>query len=178
MLRATKYLRDLSWMDDYRVLRPLRPHLQSPRMGRHAVAGGVAVGIFFGILTPVAQMLFAVIAAIALRANVAAAAVGTLVTNPLTFPFVYYFAFRVGAFVTGYEGAPPAEVALSQPVAAQLRDLSTWHDTLFAWVQSIGPPLATGMLVLAACSSLLSFLLVHLAWRWIEARRARRHKAA
>lgn len=163
-------LTDLSWMDKYRVLRPLRRHLRARRLDRQSVARGVAVGIFFGILIPVAQIVFAVAVAISIRANVAVAAVCTLVTNPLTFPFVYYFAFRIGAFLTGHDlDVAPVDVSVSEEAAAQSLEVARWYETLFRWLQSIGRPLAMGIFVLALTSSLVSFLLVHLCWRWIHA---------
>jgi uncharacterized protein (DUF2062 family) len=164
---------ELRWMEKYRLLRPLRRHLHAPRLDRQSVARGVAVGIFFGILVPVAQIVFAVLVAISIRANVAVAAACTLVSNPLTFPFVYYFAFRIGAFLTGHDlDVPPADVTVSEEAAARGLEVATWYETLFRWLQSIGPPLAMGILVLALTSALVSFLLVHLCWRYIRALRA------
>jgi uncharacterized protein len=84
-----KYVPDMSWMDNYPVLRPLHRRFADPALwtlNRRSVSRGVSLGIFFGILTPVAQILFASIAAIALRANLPIAAVSTLVSNPFTFP--------------------------------------------------------------------------------------------
>jgi uncharacterized protein (DUF2062 family) len=164
---------DLSWMDKYRLLRPLHRHLHAPRMDRQSVARGVAVGIFFGVLIPVAQIVFAVLVAISIRANVAVAAVCTLVSNPITFPFIYYFAFRIGAFLTGHDlDAPPVDVAVSEEAAARGLEVATWYETLFRWLQSIGRPLAMGIFVLALTSALVSFLLVHLCWRYIRILRA------
>jgi uncharacterized protein (DUF2062 family) len=156
-------------MDKYRVLRPLRRHLHGPRLDRQSVARGVAVGIFFGILIPVAQIVFAVAVAIFIRANVAVAAASTLISNPLTFPFVYYFAFRIGAFLIGHDiDTPPVDVSVSEAAAAQSLEVAKWYDTLFHWMRSVGPPLAMGVLFLALTSALVSFLLVHLCWHFVQ----------
>lgn len=172
-------LTDLSWMDNYRLLRPLRRHFHAAHMDRQSVARGVAVGVFFGILVPVAQILFAVIVAIAIRANVAVAAASTLVTNPLTFPLVYYFAFRIGAFLTGHDlDVPAVDVAASEAAAAQGLEVGSWYATLLRWLQTIGRPLATGVFVLALASSLVAFLTVHFCWRWIDAWRKARDRNA
>jgi len=51
---------------------------------RRTVAGGVAVGVFFGLLIPVGQILGAAVAAICFKVNLPVAAMSTLVTNPFT----------------------------------------------------------------------------------------------
>ena len=63
----------------------------------------MAVGIFFGLLVPIAQIPLSVGAAIVMRANVPAAVSSTLVSNPLTFAPIYYLAYRTGLLVTGDE---------------------------------------------------------------------------
>src|SRR3989344_2642897 len=78
---------------------PVRPHLQDDRLWhleRHCVARGVATGLFMGLLMPVAQILFAVAASVAVRGNVPVSAACTLVTNPLTVPPIYYAAYQIG----------------------------------------------------------------------------------
>lgn len=49
------------------------------RMNRRAVASGVAPGVFFGRVVPVAQTPFAAAVALLMRANLLAAAPATLV---------------------------------------------------------------------------------------------------
>lgn len=80
-------------------LAPLAHHFENERLwhtDRGSVARAVAIGLFFGFMIPVAQFLFAIALAIALRANVAIAAAATLVTNPFTFPPIYWAAYKVG----------------------------------------------------------------------------------
>lgn len=66
----------------------LGPRLLDPRLwvfSRRGVAIGAALGVFFGFLIPVAQIPFTAAMAVVMRANIPAAAAGTLITNPLTF---------------------------------------------------------------------------------------------
>ncbi|MDO9012883.1 MAG: DUF2062 domain-containing protein [Gallionella sp.] len=65
----------------------------------------MALGVFFGLLIPIAQIPLTVAAAIVMRANVPAAAASTLITNPITFGPIYYGAYWLGAWVTS-EDAP------------------------------------------------------------------------
>ncbi len=166
-------------MRNHWSLRPFRRWLRHRSLWsleQDPVARGVAIGLFFGILTPVAQILFAAIAAVLLRANLPVAAASTLVTNPLTFPFVYYLAYRVGSFLSGEE-VSGADVALSQEAASHAAEVSGWASALGNWVASIGVPLALGVVTLATAASLLGYLLVHAIWQWRDARRRRAQRS-
>src|SRR4051794_35702085 len=80
-----------------RWLRWLGPLLNDPRlwhMSRRGIALGLALGVFFGLLIPVAQIPVSAAAAVLLRANLPMAAASTFVTNPVTFGPVYYGAYR------------------------------------------------------------------------------------
>jgi len=151
-----------------RMLRPFRRWLRHRAlwtMQRESVARGVAIGLFFGILTPVAQIFFAAIAAIFLRGSIAVAALATLVTNPLTFPFVYYGAYRIGSTLVAGNGRALEDVALSEEAAEQALEIAGWFPTLLHWASSVGPALAVGVLVLAVAAAVAGYFLVHLAWR-------------
>src|SRR5690606_31116050 len=87
-----------------RWVAPIRHHLHDDHlwhMDRESVARAVAIGLFFGLLLPTFQFVFAIVSAIILRAHVAVAAASTLVTNPLTFPPIYWFAYRLGRMLLG-----------------------------------------------------------------------------
>ena len=85
-----------------RALRWLGPLLEREwlwRMNRRAVASGVALGVFVGLIVPVAQMPVAAAGALLMRANLPAAALATLVSNPLTVAPIYWLAHRTGAAI-------------------------------------------------------------------------------
>ncbi|MCU0762467.1 MAG: DUF2062 domain-containing protein [Hydrogenophaga sp.] len=87
-----------------RWLRWLGPALRHPRLwhfSRKGIAMGMALGIFFGLLIPVAQIPFSAATAVLLRANLPMAVASTLVTNPVTFGPVYYGAYHLGKAVLG-----------------------------------------------------------------------------
>lgn len=145
-----------------RWLRWLGPALHEPRLwhfSRRGIALGVALGVFFGLLVPIAQIPASATAAIILRANVPAAVASTLVTNPVTFGPIYYAAYRIGNTLLGREGEP--ETAHEQQQVATAREpVLTW-DTLF----SLGKPLLLGLSLIATLSGLLTYLLVTWLWR-------------
>ena len=158
-------------------LRWLGPLLRRPRLwrwSRRGVALGVALGIFFGLLIPVAQIPLSVGAAVVLRANVPAAAVSTLVTNPLTFGPLYYVAFKLGHWVTG----SPPKAAPDDTSAEELRAAGLPKEEVRLWqrMTSVGKPLLLGLAIIATLMGLLSYALIALvwhAWTWFKRRKRR-----
>lgn len=116
---------------------------------RKSLAGGLAVGLFIG-LTPTmgVQALLSVAVALLLRINVPVALAATLVTNPLTAPFIYAMEYQVGTWLLG---APhPADV---QGYTGMLRSFV-----------SLARPLWAGSLLLATPIALAVYGLVNLLW--------------
>jgi uncharacterized protein (DUF2062 family) len=118
--------------------------------------------VFFGFLVPVAQIPFTAAMAVLMRANIPAAAAGTLITNPLTFAPIMISAHTIGAFVLGEE-APPPEGALQVP-ALPPPDAG-FLETVASTLDSMGKPLITGLVILAAGGGLMTYLAVMLVWR-------------
>jgi hypothetical protein len=113
-----------------RWLRWLGPALHDPRlwhMSRRGLALGMALGFFFGLLIPLAQIPLSAAAAVALRANVPAAVASTLVTNPFTFGPLYYAAWRVGSAVLGAPGDAPPSPGVAAPI--EPADEGWWSAT-------------------------------------------------
>lgn len=69
---------------------------------RHAIALGIAIGVFMAFQPILGfQMLLAGAAACLLRASVGAALAGTFVGGPLTWPFMWLASHHLGALLTG-----------------------------------------------------------------------------
>jgi hypothetical protein len=77
------------------------------------------MGVFFGLMIPIAQIPAAAIASLLLRGNLWIAAVSTLVSNPLTYGPLYYFAYRLGAGVIGRARRPTSP---QRPSSADAHD--------------------------------------------------------
>lgn len=152
-----------------RWLKPLARHLQDDRlwhMERGSVARGVAIGLFFGLLVPVAQFLLAVAVAIWLRGHVAIAAGATLISNPLTFAPLYWLAHRIGSTLLGH--SPEAARSAAALVEARTEAVAAadgWFAATWQTVQGAGLPLLLGLAVLAALGALIGFGLVWVFWR-------------
>lgn len=150
-----------------RWLRPVAHHLEDERlwhMDRGSVARGVAIGVFFGFMVPVAQFLCAATAAIFLRANVAIAAAATLVTNPLTFPPIYWAAYKVGRFILGEPEDEAGALRIESETEALLAQQG-FIEGIWTSMQAAGAPLLVGLATFAVSGALLGFSLVWLLWR-------------
>lgn len=165
-----------------RWLRWLGPALHHPRLwhfSRKGIALGLALGIFFGLLIPVAQIPLSAAAAVALRANLPMAVASTLVTNPVTFGPVYFAAYQTGRLVLR-----PFEPETSATDAAPVPDATrqdeppglSWRERLdhtWRWLTDAGKPLVVGLALFACLGGLLAYALTSLIWTW----QVRRHRA-
>lgn len=153
-----------------RWLRWLGPYLHHPRLwhwSRRGVATGVALGVFFGLLIPVAQIPLSAAAAVILRANVPAAAASTLVTNPVTFGPIYYAAYQLGTWVTGQDARPRALARTQNPPPEA--EVGMWQR-----LRALGLPLLVGLGITATLMGLVSYGLISLAWYFRVIRKRRK----
>jgi hypothetical protein len=153
--------------------------LQHPalwHLNRRGVAGGVAIGMFAGLVPGPLQMLTAALLAIPLRMNLPVALVCTLYTNPFTIVPLYLFALWIGTLVTGVEGGevPPAP-------DFELAHAGQWFLDMADWAGAMGKPLLVGLVTLAVGLAALGWITVQVAWRtWVIhawRQRARRRNA-
>ncbi|MDN5935370.1 MAG: DUF2062 domain-containing protein [Nitrosospira sp.] len=130
---------------------------------RRSVAGGVAVGLFAGLIpgsNPV-QFFFAALFAILFKVNLPVAAATTLYSNPFTIVPLYIAAYAIGGFVTG-NGAgtmPQTELHLMD------KNISEWVPALIDWVMLLGKPLLVGIVLLALLLAVFGYFAVRGAWR-------------
>ncbi len=152
--------------------------LQHPNLwhlNRHSVAGGVAVGLFAGLIPGPLQMLGALALAIPLHVNLPVALLVTLYTNPLTIVPLYVLAYEYGALLIGAN----ANGVVVKAFEMDWLHLADSMRLLADWCLSLGKPLAVGLPALALTLAAVGYFAVKLAWRlnvalaW-RARRARR----
>ncbi|MCA3215845.1 MAG: DUF2062 domain-containing protein [Burkholderiales bacterium] len=144
-------------------------------LNRRSAAGGVAIGLFCGLIPGPLQMLGAGIAATLFRANLAVALLTTLYTNPITIVPLYFLAFKIGSLALGAAGGhppePPPDWVFAQPLASA--------EAFGQWALGLGAPLALGVFLLACGLATAGYVLVRVAWsvylrRAWRARRLRR----
>ena len=142
------------------------PRLQHPNLWhlhRRSVAGGVALGLFAGLVpgsNPV-QFLVASLLAIAFRVNLPIAVAVTLYSNPLTVVPLYYAAFKLGQLVLLRSDSDLPSIA----AALEGKGFREWLPTAFEWLAGVGYPLLVGLPLLALMLAVVGYLLMDWAWR-------------
>ncbi len=165
MKRLRKYLPDHRAVRDNRWLAPFGGTLLHPRLwhlNRRSAAGGIAVGLFCGLIPGPFQMLGAAICAVLFRVNLPLALITTLYTNPLTIVPLYFVAFALGRATLG----EPDGGAFTAPPGYGPAGLSAWIKALSAWMIGLGEPLA-----------LAGYVATRLAWRIYLVRQWHKRKA-
>ncbi len=172
--RFRRYLPTREAIASNRWLRWLGPHLLHPQLwhfSRRGVAIGVSVGVFFGLLIPIAQIPFAAGAAVLLRGNVPVAIGSTLVTNPVTFAPIYFAAYKLGSWITR---TPVTQKSILDPRDKNAAATSVEID-FFARLTEMGKPLVIGLMIMASLMGLASYATITLFWRWrVMSKRRRR----
>ncbi len=146
-----------------RWLQPVHHWLQHPNLWhlhRRSVAGGVALGLFCGLIPGPLQMVCAVLLAVWWRVNLPVALFATLYTNPITIVPIYLFAYKIGVWVSGASG----ESVGTLPVFPEVH----WHDwfsQVWEWLLVLGKPLLIGLPILALGLALTGYVIVRLGWR-------------
>lgn len=184
--RWRRRLPDADELARSRWLRWLGPRLHSPhlwRISRRGVALGAAIGTFFGLLVPLAQIPLSASLAIALRAHLPTALASTLVSNPVTFAPLYYLAYRVGAALLGDVTVAAVEVPLGTESDAQGEPAQHEGPTTRSaqmTIMGMGRPLLLGLAIVSCLGAALVYAVVDIGWRLLEwrARRDRTRHAA
>lgn len=131
----------------------------------HAVAAGVAAGVFASFLPyPGTHFIIAAATAWLIGGNLLASAFGTAFGNPLTFPFMWGASYEFGRFIL--EGRAPGEPRL---------DLwsTIWHLDLGELWEPLLKPATVGALPLGFAAGLVFYVLT----RWaVAAFREQRQK--
>ena len=161
-----------------RWARPFGSWLHHPNLWhlhRRSAAGGVAVGLFAGLIPGPFQMIGAAILAVLFRVNLPVALFTTLYTNPFTILPLYVVAYEYGAFVIGYHNGVSSE-RLQLPAL----HWNNWTTVLHDWFVSLGIPFAVGLPLLAVTLALFGYIGVRLLWRamviWEWRRRGARRR--
>ncbi len=132
-------------------------------LSRRAISMAFGVGLFVAWLPMPGQMAVAAIAAFYLRANLPVSIALVWLTNPVTMPPLFYFAYRVGLVFMGRTPSAEKFEFTLDGIAAGLG--SSWQPFLF------------GCLVLAVLSSGAGYFGVNALWRWQAAVRWRQRQA-
>jgi len=165
-----RYMPSAERVREVRALHLFGDALFHPALGhlnRRSAAGGVAVGMFCGLIPGPLQMLGAGIAAVLFRVNLPTALLTTLYTNPLTIVPLYLLAYKIGSLVLGATGGPPPAPPPQWQWSAQMASI----EALGKWGMGLGAPLALGVSLLACVLAAAGYVIVRVLWN-IHLRRA------
>jgi len=149
-----KYMPDPNKIRESKYLKIFGTLLHDPNLwhfNRRSVSGGFALGLFNAFVPLPSQMALSAIGAIMLRVNLPIA-VGTVwLTNPVTIPPMFYFAYLVGTWIMG----TPA-----RPFHFQLS-----YDWLVNELAAIWQPFLLGCFVTGTVSAIIGYSTVRGLWR-------------
>ena len=161
-----RYLPDPSKVTENPALRPVSKWLKNPEiwhMHRRSVAGATFIGLFCAFIPAPFQMLIAAALAIISRCNLPVAVVLVWVSNPITIPPLFYFTYRLGAWLLNME--------------VEVDGIELSWDWLTANLANIGNPLIFGSLLCGWVAGVTGFIVVRVSWRLHVIRRWRERKA-
>ncbi|MBU0620846.1 MAG: DUF2062 domain-containing protein [Gammaproteobacteria bacterium] len=158
-----KLLPDHDSIRRHEWLRPIQHLLHHPNLWhlhRRSVAGGVAIGLFCGMIPGPLQMISAALLAILFRVNLPVAAFTTFYTNPFTIVPLYLLAYKIGLVVSGTSNAT------SVPEFPEVHWLE-WFGEVWGWLMTLGKPLLIGLPILAIGLAIAGYIAVRLVWRGV-----------
>jgi hypothetical protein len=160
-----KYLPSHDAVRKHRHVARFGAFLQHPNLwhlNRDSVAGGVAIGMFSGLVPGPFQMLTAALLCILIKVNLPVALFTTLYTNPVTIGPLYLVAYQIGRLIVGVGGDG---AAATQAPEMDWSHLGAWMEAFGAWMLSLGKPLGIGLVALALALAALGYVFVLVAWR-------------
>jgi len=149
-----KYLPDPHKITHSKSLKIFGSLLHEPNlwhMNRKSVSIAFLVGMFFMWVPLPSQMILAAGAAILFRCNLPLSVALVWITNPITMPAMFYFAYKLGSLMLGL---PPNELEF---------------EASFEWIQQqmglIWQPFLLGCFTLGVVSGVTGFIAIRLLWR-------------
>jgi len=125
----------------------------------HAIAAGLASGAAVSFLPlPGLHFVLGGLLAFAARGSIIASAVGTIVGNPWTFPFIWIAGYRIGAWLGFGGGGEVHEARLGARVGAVFDEI--WRGN-FSMAAVDSWPVLAPMLVGGALMALVVWILVY-----------------
>ena len=164
-----KYLPDPHTIRDNRSLKIFGTLLHAPNLwhlNRRSVSAAFAVGLFFAWVPVPFQMALAAGTAIIVRSNLPISVALVWLSNPVTMPPLFYFAYKLGTWILG---TPESDFHF---------ELS--FDWLMTGMLNIWQPFLVGCFTMGVLSSLSGFIGIRLLWRlsiarYLKKRQARAH---
>ena len=145
----------------------------------HELALGMCFGIFTGLMPVMPfQMALAVGLALLFKGSKITAALGTWISNPLNWYFLYYFSYKLGAVVLGIHG----DKAMFSSIMTSIRlgeDSMVIVEKILTAGGLMGAAFLLGGLIMGVTVSIPAYFIFLYIFRriraWRESRRGQRH---
>ena len=141
------------------------------RFTRRSVPRGVALGLFVGVMIPLAHFAVAAFLAVFIRANIPSALAATFIGFPVIYLALVALAYRIGELLLHVDA-----MTRIQPLGETMQ--STQTGNLLQRITGAGLETALGLLVIASVMASLGYVLSGIFWRWWVGRRRRLRLAA
>lgn len=149
-----QYLPDPQSIRENRYLRVFGKLLLDPNLwhlNRRTASSAFAIGLFCAFIPVPFQMVISAGFAILFRVNIPISVATVWISNPITMPPLFYFAYWVGTLVLGVEiGSFDFELSVA------------W---LSSGLLSIWKPFLLGCFLVGVVSSIVGYISVRLLWR-------------
>lgn len=150
-----KFFPNMHQVRDHKHLRVFGKLIHNPnlwQLNRYSVATAFSIGLFIAFIPIPFQMVVAAAVAIIFKANLPISVILVWFTNPITMPPMFYFAFKVGAFVLN----TPAQRFNFEPSVEWLTSgmLNNWQ------------PFLLGCFICGSTLAVVSNVLIRLLWRY------------
>lgn len=152
--RLKRYIPERQELLENKYLRIFGGILHDPNLwhlNRYSVATAFSIGIFSMLIPIPFQMLLAAALAILFHANLPISVVLVWISNPVTMPAIFYFCYKIGAWILDTH---------PEPIHIQL----SW-EWLGAKLHMIWKPLLLGSFICAFTGAVLVNLLIRGLWR-------------
>ena len=150
-----KYMPDPEKLKQQKSLQFLGDRLHEPNLwhlNRRSVSMAFAVGLFAAWLPTPGQMAISAALALYCRANLPIAVALVWITNPLTMPPMFFFAYVVGLWALGQD-SPAADFEFSL-------------ESVMSSLGEIGGPFLFGCLILGVISSASGYFGIRWFWQY------------
>jgi len=150
-----RFIPDPDFIKQHKSLQFLGHRLHDPNLwhlNRRSISMAFAVGLFFAWIPSPTQMAMAAVAAFYLRANLPISVLLVWITNPITMPPLFYFAYRVGLWF------------MNRPSPAD--DFVFSLDGIWSGLGNIWEPFLLGCLIMAITSSAAGYFGMRYFWAY------------
>lgn len=145
----------------------------------HELALGMAFGVFAGMMPIIPfQVALAVAIALLFKASKITAAIGTWISNPLNWYFMYLYAYKIGASITGVKEGKEILTSVINSISRGDEIAVIWGKLLSASMPLISSLLIGGIIMGIVASVPSYFIFLKVFWQIRKWRQKRKEKKA